>query len=636
MPLAAIVPLIAVLLGLWAGGVALGFAKAPGWEPFRNAAWPAFCASVYCLFDLVIAYPTLGKYAPLFAPLQVLACGGFLASLSWYLPAVTGPHPLDRVYRAWGLTLVGLGALSIIPGLAFARVATHRHLDWLASSYTEPYATPLGNVILGLEWLGLTVPLARSIGDARRGSATGKLHVVGLSLLVLTGTVDLACVLLHAPMPYFLSLGFIFVTVYGGRAIFVRFAAHAADLDVRSRSLTEIVEERTKELASAEEQLHRAEKLAALGQLAAGVAHEVNNPSAAVVANLSYVLETHERSGEFPPDAATALQESLTAMGRVSRIVRQLLDAGRAGARHEVLEAVDVARAVDGALAITRVLVPPNVRVRTELEPELSVRGREDVLVQALVNLITNAVQAIPAREGGLVTVSAKGEGRRVVLVVEDDGAGMSEEVRARIFEPFFTTKAPGVGTGLGLSVTLGIIRSLGGDVTVESQRGIGTRVSMNLRGDRPTDTSRAFIRSRSIAPAAQVRLMIIDDERAVREALRRVLKRTYEVRTAGGVDDGLEALRASPDVDVVLCDVLMPDGGGERVYQTLLARSPELARGLIFVTGGAPDATRAFLESQPQPVLEKPLDPTELAATIKRLLASRDAARASTPDAKP
>jgi signal transduction histidine kinase/CheY-like chemotaxis protein len=633
MPLAALLPLVATLLGLWAGGVALGFRKAPGWEPFRAAAWPAFSAAVYCAFDVLATYPATSVHAPRFQAMQIVASGAFIASLGWYLPAVSGPHPLDRVVKVIGIAVVAGGALAFVPGLAFASATTARPIEWLNSTYTEAYATPFGDMLFAAGWIGLGVPIARTFADMRRGHPTGRLHLVGIALLALTAIIDLVTVLTHARMPYLLSLGFILTVVYGGRAIFARFASHAAELAVRSRSLAELIDERTKELAHTEEQLHRAEKLAALGQLAAGVAHEVNNPSAAVVANLSYVLDTRAREGAFPPDSVSALQESLTAMGRVTRIVRQLLDAGRAGAKHEVLEAVALPGAVESALAIVRPLVPATVTLRAAIGPELSVRGREDLLVQALVNLITNAVQAVPEGKAGRVTITATSKGRRILLVVEDDGDGMSEEVRARIFEPFFTTKAPGVGTGLGLSVTLGIIRSLGGQVTIDSEPGKGTRVTVDLRADRATDTSRILVRTPSVAPTTRIHVLVVDDEREVREALRRVLKRKYEIRLAGGVEEALEELHARPDVDIVLCDVLMPDGGGELVWRRLEESSPELARRVIFMTGGAQDATRAFLESQPQPVLEKPLEVPALTATIEKLLGLAASASEAKPD---
>ncbi len=620
MPLTALMPLIGALLGLVAGLVARSFARTPGWESFRSVAPPALWATLYCTGDLVLAVPALGQHASLWSPIQHLAAGGVIYALAGYLASVSGPRPLDRAIRAAGAAVGCAGVLSFVPGLFFESRDHAREVPWLDATYTEAEPTALGAVVLAATLLCMLLPIVRVGLDLRDGRPEAARHAAGFVVLTITGAIDVATISLQLPLPFFFSLGFVCTLFAGAQAVFSRWAAHAAALDERSRSLSRLIEERTQELDRARDRLFETEKLAALGQLAAGVAHEVNNPSAAVVANLGYVLDAHARTGTFPADAPNALRESLTAMGRVARIVRQLLDTGRAGARHEVLAPVNLARAVEGALAIVRPLVPAHVTLRVAVPDTVAAQAREDLLVQALVNLVTNAVQAIPEGRDGHVTVSAVTAGERVQLDVTDDGAGMSPDVRRRVFEPFFTTKAPGVGTGLGLSVTLGIVRSLGGDVAIESEVGRGTRVSLDLLGTEPVPRAPSVAPGRSLPPLTRLKVLLVDDERPVRAALERVLRRSYDVRSAGGVEEALASLEADPDVDVILCDVLMADGGGERVYRTLATRSPELAQQLIFVTGGAHDAARDFLATQPQPVLEKPLDTAALKATIARL----------------
>jgi CheY-like chemotaxis protein len=211
------------------------------------------------------------------------------------------------------------------------------------------------------------------------------------------------------------------------------------------------------------------------------------------------------------------------------------------------------------------------------------------------------------------------------------------------MFEPFFTTKPPGIGTGLGLSVTLGLVRSMGGDVAIESEEGRGTRVTLELESAEPVARAPSHAPGRSLPPRTRLRVLLVDDERPVRTALERMLRRSYDVRLAGGVDEALAALEADANVDVILCDVLMAEGGGERVYRTLATRDPRLASRVIFRTGGAHDTAREFLAAQPQPVLEKPLDTAALAATIARLrgelappprMSLAELARQLTPDA--
>jgi signal transduction histidine kinase/ActR/RegA family two-component response regulator len=649
MPLTALMPLVAALLGLVAGLIARSFARAPGWEPFRSVAPPALWASLYCLGDLVLASPALEQHATFWSPVQHVAAGGLLYSLAGYLAAVSGPRPLDRAIRVAGLAVACAGLLGFVPGLLFEARDHARDVAWLDAVYTEAEPTLVGALVLAASLLCLLLPVVRVVLDVRDGRPEASRHALGFALLMLTGAVDVATISLQLPLPFLFSLGFACTLFIGAQAVFSRWAAHAAALDARSRDLSRLIEERTQELTRAREQLLETEKLAALGQLAAGVAHEVNNPAAAVVANLGYVLDAQARTGDFPADAAASLRESLTAMGRVTRIVRQLLDTGRAGARREVLGAVSLARAVEGTLAIVRPLVPAHVTLHAAADDSLAALAREDLLVQCLVNLVTNAMQAIPEGRTGRVTVRAEViEGPaathgRVRLHVEDDGAGMSADIRRRMFEPFFTTKPPGIGTGLGLSVTLGLVRSMGGEVSIDSEEGRGTRVTLDLQSTEPVPRVPSTAPSRSLPPATRLRVLLVDDERPVRNALERMLRRTYDVRLANGVDEALAALEDDADVDFILCDVLMAEGGGERVYRTLAARDPQLAARVIFMTGGAHDTAREFLATQPQPVLEKPLDTASLASTIARLrgesapaprLSLAELARQLTPDA--
>ena len=649
MPLTALMPLVAALFGLVAGLIARSFARAPGWEPFRSVAPPALWASLYCLGDLVLASPALAQHATFWSPVQHLAAGGLLYSLAGYLATVSGPRPLDRAIRAAGTAIGCTGVLAFVPGLFFERADHLRDVAWLDATYTEAQPTPLGMLVLAASLLCLLLPIVRVGLDFREGRPEARRHALGFTILTLTGAVDVATLTLQLPMPFVFELGFVCTLFIGAQAVFARWFAHAAALDARSRDLSHLIEERTQELALARDRLLETEKLAALGQLAAGVAHEVNNPAAAVVANLGYLLDAHARTGSFPDDATSSLRESLTAMGRVTRIVRQLLDTGRAGARREVLTPVSLQRAVGGMLAIVRPLVPAHVTVDAEVADTLAAQAREDLLVQALVNLVTNAVQAIPEGRTGRVTVRAEtvagagATGERVCLHVEDDGAGMSPDIRRRMFEPFFTTKPPGIGTGLGLSVTLGLVRSMGGDVAIESEEGRGTRVTLELESAEPVARAPSHAPGRSLPPRTRLRVLLVDDERPVRTALERMLRRSYDVRLAGGVDEALAALEADANVDVILCDVLMAEGGGERVYRTLATRDPRLASRVIFMTGGAHDTAREFLAAQPQPVLEKPLDTAALAATIARLrgelappprMSWAELARQLTPDA--
>jgi CheY-like chemotaxis protein len=210
---------------------------------------------------------------------------------------------------------------------------------------------------------------------------------------------------------------------------------------------------------------------------------------------------------------------------------------------------------------------------------------------------------------------------------VEDDGAGMSDEVLRRVFEPFFSTKAQGEGTGLGLAVSRGLVASLGGKLELQSAAGRGTRGIVEL-----AEAAVPAARPRQ-APSASPRgrrreLLLVDDDRAVLRALTRILEPHYTVHPAGSVDEAL-AVADLRRPDVLVADVVMPDGGGPAMYRALRAQDPDLASRVVFITGGAAkEPVRHFLSSQPQPVLEKPIDHDVLARIVERL--SPDGAGAS------
>jgi CheY-like chemotaxis protein len=194
------------------------------------------------------------------------------------------------------------------------------------------------------------------------------------------------------------------------------------------------------------------------------------------------------------------------------------------------------------------------------------------------------------------------------------------------VFEPFFTTKPFGSGTGLGLAVSRGLLTGVGGELRLESKPGVGTRAIVELSPATAPVPSGASAKSIAASNEAYVetrgrpRLLLVDDEPSVRSSLRRVLQPRYDVELAEDVDGGLARAEAGR-FDIVLCDLMMPGGGGERLYRTLEARAPALARRVLFMTGGAAtENARHFLERQPQPVVYKPLDLDMLARAAERL----------------
>ncbi|QRK10699.1 PAS domain S-box protein [Archangium violaceum] len=380
--------------------------------------------------------------------------------------------------------------------------------------------------------------------------------------------------------------------------------------------------------------LSLADRMASMGTLAAGIAHEINNPLAFVISNLGFLLDELRRMPSVIPGGIASrpevdewrsvLMEAREGAERVRQIVRQLKSFSRQD--EERLEAVDLHAVLDSAVMLAANEIKHRAKLKREYGPVPSVIGNEGRLCQVFLNLVVNAAQAIPegaADKNEIRVVTRLGPDGRVVAEVQDTGAGIPEEVLGRIFDPFFTTKPVGVGTGLGLSICHGIITSLGGDISVESTPGRGTTMRVLLpaseKGARPVKPAAA-----TPAPTTlRGRVLIVDDEPAVGRALRRIL-REHDVELATSGRQALERLTADTRFHAVLCDVMMPDLGGKDLYEAVQQGGSGLERRFVFVSGGAfTQGARDFLSRVPNPTLEKPFDETAVRRVVRELVMS-------------
>ncbi|MCK6569800.1 ATP-binding protein [Myxococcota bacterium] len=375
-------------------------------------------------------------------------------------------------------------------------------------------------------------------------------------------------------------------------------------------------------------QLIHADRMASMGTMAAGVAHEINNPMAYVTTNLSFALDELERrtGGQADDEVRQALHEALEGAERVRHIVQSLKTYSRA--EDETIVPVDVERALDAAISMARA----EMRTRAELVRTRGgvplVSGQESRLVQVLVNLLTNAAQAIPAgapEQNRIEVETAVSTEGMVVVSVTDTGSGIAPEHVARLFDPFFTTKPVGEGTGLGLSICHGIVTGLGGEIRVSSQPGAGSRFEVWLP-PRPADVSTTGAVPEPVLqspiPDAAPRVLVVDDEPRIAASISRLFAREMHVQGEASARRALARLGDDPMFDAVVCDLMMPEMGGIELYEEIRHRWPKLARRVVFLTGGAftPEAA-AFLEAVPNPVLSKPFDPEELRAAIEGVL---------------
>jgi signal transduction histidine kinase len=600
-------------------GVAWGISRAPGWQDMRAFAAVAGTAAAYAACDLL--------EVPGASAVRILALNHVQAGLTavhvlaWsrYATLRLGPCPFPRLHRMSHLALPVIAVASLVPGLVLTGTPRLRHAAWLGETFQDVPITPLGGLLLLGVAAQLVAVTVRFAVAWRRGVRHAAAHALALGVMILVGVNDLLSAASLIDTPYVVQFAFLGPVVAVALALSARFLGDAAALARLRGELEVMLADRTRALGETREALERSEKLAALGRLASGVAHEVNNPAAAVAANLTWLAEGVAR-GAPPRELQECIEESRAACRRISSVARELLDAGRLSSTPGLVRDVSVARVARAAAANALRRCGGRVRVDVEVPDLLLARAGEELLVQVLVNLVVNAIQAIPADRDGRVVIRGRRDAGRVVITVEDNGSGMTPETLARVFEPFFTTKAPGTGTGLGLAVARGLAASFGADLRLESEPGRGTRATVDLAEAVIAESAQALPSPQPSPGGGRRRLLLVDDDAGVRSSLRRLLGTRWDVTVAGGVDEAL-ALVASQRFDLLLLDVMMPEGGGERLYRHVRAVDPELARRVVFYTGAVLDhATRDFLLGQPQPVLEKPLDLSAFSQAARRL----------------
>lgn len=384
-------------------------------------------------------------------------------------------------------------------------------------------------------------------------------------------------------------------------------------------ALAQTLRESVARVESAQSALAQSEKLAGLGQLAAGVAHELNNPLT-VVTGQAAILRQTLRSGPVVERAA----KIALAAERCARIVKNFLALARHAPpeRHRVSLNEVVQEAVELLAYPLRV---DDVEVRLDLAADLPVLWADPhQLHQVVVNLVTNAHQAmraspVPRRQIALTTRCDSGR-RLVLLEVRDTGPGIPREIQSRIWEPFFTTKPSGQGTGLGLSLCQGIVKSHGGIIRVESHPGQGTMFCVEL----PVETTVAEEPDARTADAPLLgkAILVVDDEPEVADVMAELLAGDgHHVETAAGGVQALDKIRTR-SYDLIFTDIKMPDLDGPGLYRQLERLYPQLRRRVIFVTGDTLSAeTQAFLEQSNPPVLSKPFLLEEIRQAVHRAL---------------
>jgi len=372
-----------------------------------------------------------------------------------------------------------------------------------------------------------------------------------------------------------------------------------------------------------EDKAQVASRLAVVGEMAAGVAHEINNPLTGVLGFSQMLLE----KPNVPEDVKAELRLIVDGSQRVADIVKRLLTFARQ--TKPVKSVTDINSLIDNTLKLREyVFKTANINVVTRFDPELPWSVVDPgQMQQVFLNIIVNAEQAMKTAHGrGTLTVTTETKGNNIFLSFQDDGPGIKPENMKRLFEPFFTTKAPGEGTGLGLSLSRSIILEHNGRMSVESQFGHGANFVIELPVVESLPSGADSLEHAAKPPAVAAkpgRILVIDDEPGVRILLERVfIQMGHNVDTVADAESAIAKLDDGSVYDIVLSDVRMPGMSGIELHAFILKKMPAMRNKIIFITGDVMGADiKDFLMQNNLSYFAKPFDIEALKGKICTLM---------------
>ncbi|MEP6618124.1 MAG: hybrid sensor histidine kinase/response regulator [bacterium] len=614
-------------------------ARAPGWGRVRVFGFVALSAAMYSAFDIStnVGPHDIGTLGWIMSANLAVAAVHASAWLWYTYGDETGSWKgLPVRVRRLALANVALAVILSGLGLTIEKGASSRlHVPALGIDQLQPDLSGIGNLAAALVVFTLAVSLAEYIRRARRGVPGAQYIAIGFALFGLFVVEEALVAAGVINFIYLADIGYICVVAPVTVQLIARFAVHAGRLADMSTTLAEQVQVRTHERDAAREALVEQRRLAALGALAGGVGHEINNP-------LQYLLfSLDELRARFGPASAAVgqddpLENAFEGAHRIRRAVEGLRTYTRPAS--ESFAPVDVDLLVHSAIRLASPQLRDVSAVHLELAPVAAALGDEGKLVQVLVNLLVNAAQSIrsaPPNSASAIRVATRMLGHDVVeIAIADNGPGFSSDVLPRLGEPYVTTRAREGGAGLGLFVSRGLVDSHRGELTFENPEEGGAVVSVRLpvTGPPPVSPARPSQELRFLS-ADSYRVLLVDDDELVGRTLARGLARLgYRVTTASDGVDALELMDAQ-SFDVVISDLMMPRMSGIELASALAEKHPALRRGMIVITGGAvTPAAEAFVRSSGVPVVTKPVELVLLRAEIEKSARGRVAVEPDHP----
>jgi two-component system NtrC family sensor kinase len=373
-----------------------------------------------------------------------------------------------------------------------------------------------------------------------------------------------------------------------------------------------------------EQQVLLTNKLASIGELASGVAHELNNPLTTVIGYAQLLIESKDVPDHIKSDLDKVYQESQ----RAAKIVQNLLSFARRRKPEKIY--FEINNLVQKTLDLRSYeLKVNNVSLYVNLKPDIpDIKADYHQIQQVILNMLINAEQSLAeVRRRGKITVTTGAVKDRVRISIADNGPGISQSDMDRIFDPFFTTKEPGKGTGLGLSVCHGIVTAHGGKIYAESDEGKGTvfTIELPITVNEDSEILESYMVSNAISNRRQTageNILIVDDEPGIRDVITRILcERGYRADTAPDARTAL-AMLSKNGYDLFIIDLKLPKISGKKLYETMLYKHPSSTQRVMFITGDTiTQSTQDFLDSAGKPYLTKPFNPRVVVELAEKIM---------------
>lgn len=634
--LATLVSFAAALVQLGLGFAFSTMASAPGWRRARLFSAMAYSAAAYAMVNVVLSIP---HFLPSLRPYALTAnyLFGTLHCCAWLVYTFADSErpweSLARRYRIIIYISLVLGVIGMIPGVGTTDQIVEIEVAWLGVTYRQSQTTGFANFISLWLLFTLSLPFVHFIKQWRRGEANAGPRVFAFAVFFACTIEEVLVALGFVPFLYLADVGFMVVVVVVLIEAQKQVTGDAERLKQLGEQLAEQVGDRTRERDQARNALASAERLASLGQLAAGVGHEINNPLTYLRVNID-VLRDAVRRNRLPDDAPLMLEELRSGVDRIARVVADLRAFASPNQKRVPL---DVIALVDAAVGLAAVQVRHSATIRRHFYQVENVVGDGGRLSQVIVNLLVNASEAVREAERSQpqieVRVHMTGE-HRLAIEVEDNGTGMSPETLRRVGEPYFTTRPERGGRGLSVFVARGIVETLGGTLEYQSVSGKGTLATVSLPSQivvvpapmaqpltpLPTPLPTRGAPDAPPANAKKRRALVIDDDTRVGRAVARMMF-GFEATAVESGQEALDLLAQGREFDVIVCDIMMPGKTGVDVYDELERTRPELLSRIFFMTGGAlaPEIA-AFLQRPGVRHLMKPFEWSAFEAMLATL----------------